>query len=149
MKNKIIVCGFIVVLCFILTSCGTNNERLKDSKIDKIDFSLTNDSIKDFEKENIFISRREVVSSIKHLLGEVDYTKENEVNNTENLVGANTYTLDLSRGTKFIERYQLYGDFIKVGVNKKHQKIYKVSHKKISKLVQLLDVLVENNDSRK
>lgn len=89
------------------------------------------------------------MSSIKHLLEEVDYTKENEVNNTENLLGANTYTLDLSRGTKFIERYQLYGDFIKVGVNKKHQKIYKVSHKKISKLVQLLDVLVENNDSRK
>ena len=49
-----------------------------------------------------------MVSSIFDYLYELDLYKKNEVKDSGCLVCASTYTLDLSRGIKFVRSYMIY-----------------------------------------
>lgn len=148
--KKIITFGSLVLLAvFGLVACSMNSKKLSEENIDRIHFTITNGSIYQFQETDLNIKKKEMVSSIVDSLDELELSQKDEVKDTGGLVGANTYTLDLNRGTKFVRRYMIYGDYITIGKEKNHQVIYKVNHEKLDDLMKTLDDLAEaDNDQQ-
>lgn len=148
MKKIIAFSSIVLLAIFGLVACGTNSQKLSKENIDRIHFTITNGSNYQFQETDMNIKEKEMVSSIVDYLDELDLSKKNEVKDTGGLVGASTYTLDLNRGTKFVRRYMIYGDYITIGKDKKQQVIYKVKHDKLSDLLKTLDDLAETNNDK-
>ena len=148
--RKIITFGSLVLLAvFGLVACSMNSKKLSEEYIYRIHFTITNGSIYQFQETDLNIKKKEMVSSIVDSLDELELSQKDEVKDTGGLVGANTYTLDLNRGTKFVRRYMIYGDYITIGKEKNHQVIYKVNHEKLDDLMKTLDDLAEaDNDQQ-
>ena len=120
MKKIIALSSIVLLAIFGLVACGTNSQKLSKENIDRIHFTITNGSNYQFQETAMNIKEKEMVSSIVDYLDELDLSKKNEVKDTGGLVGADTYTLDLNRGTKFVRRYMIYGDYITIGKEKNH-----------------------------
>lgn len=147
MKKIIAFSSLVLLAVFGLVACGMNSKKLSEENIDRIHFTITNGSIYQFQETDMNIKKKEMVSSIVDYLDKLDLSKKNEVKDTSGLVGASRYTLDLNRGTKFVGRYTIYGDYIILGKDKQQQVIYKVKHDKLSDLLKTLNDLAEaNND---
>ncbi|MCO5422673.1 hypothetical protein NG859_13050 [Enterococcus faecalis] len=143
MKKLLICCSVIFLSITIFISCKENRRKISEVNIDYIYINITNGSIHQFHNKDITIVEKEKILSIIKFINGLELSKENIVKNTGSLVGASTYRLDMNRGTKIIQRYTFYGDYVTVGKNKKRSITYKVKDNQEQEIIKYLDNLVE------
>ncbi|WP_404997553.1 hypothetical protein ACE8TC_12630 [Enterococcus gallinarum] len=103
-----------LLLILVLSGCASASKNSNSNSIYEVHFTVTNGSIYQFEEIDKKSSDQEIISKVQDMIAELDITDKNKVNDYDGLVGANTYTLDLSENDKIITSYTFYGNFVTV-----------------------------------
>ena len=109
---KKILSGLLLLL--VLSGCASNGKNSDSKNIDEVHFKVTNGSIYQFEDIDKKSSDQEIIAKVQDMISELELTDKNKVKDYDGLVGANTYTLDLSENDKIITSYTFYGNFVTV-----------------------------------
>lgn len=109
---KKILSGLFLLL--VLSGCASTGKNSDSNNIDEVHFKITNESIYQFEDIDKKSSDQEIISKVQDMISELELPDKNKVKDYDGLVGANTYTLDLSENDKIITRYTFYGNFVTV-----------------------------------
>lgn len=109
---KKIFAGLLLVL--FLGGCSMNNQNSNKNSIDKIHFTITNGSIHDFDGTDVTSSDKETIEKVQDMLNELELNDKNKIEASDDVVGANTSTLELIENEKTITTYTFYGNSITV-----------------------------------
>lgn len=103
-----------LLLILVLSGCASASKNSDSNNIDEVHFQVTNGSIYQFEDIDKKSSDQKIISKVQDMISELELTDKNKVKDYDGLVGANTYTLDLSENDKIITSYTFYGNFVTV-----------------------------------
>ena len=103
-----------LLLILVLSGCASASKNSNSNSIYEVHFKVTNGSIYQFEDIDKKSSDQEIISKVQDMISELELTDKNKLKNYDGLVGANTYTLDLSENDKIITSYTFYGNFVTV-----------------------------------
>lgn len=118
-----------LLLILVLSGCASASKNSDSNNIDEVHFQVTNGSIYQFEDIDKKSSDQKIISKVQDMISELELTDKNKVKDYDGLVGANTYTLDLSENDKIITSYTFYGNFVTVKTDNA-QSIYELDNMK-------------------
>ncbi|MDB1693038.1 hypothetical protein PMV44_14385 [Enterococcus casseliflavus] len=118
-----------LLLILVLSGCASASKNSDSNNIDEVHFQVTNGSIYQFEDIDKKSSDQKIISKVQDMISELELTDKNKVKDYDGLVGANTYTLDLSENDKIITSYTFYGNFVTVKTDDA-QSIYELDNMK-------------------
>ncbi|MGF2111621.1 hypothetical protein ACQUEE_12875 [Enterococcus casseliflavus] len=127
-----------LLLILVLSGCASASKNSDSNNIDEVHFQVTNGSIYQFEDIDKKSSDQKIISKVQDMISELELPDKNKVKDYDGLVGANTYTLDLSENDKIITRYTFYGNFVTVKTDDA-QSIYELDNMKgVENLINFL-----------
>lgn len=127
-----------LLLILVLSGCASASKNSDSNNIYEVHFQVTNGSIYQFEDIDKKSSDQKIISKVQDMISELELPDKNKVKDYDGLVGANTYTLDLSENDKIITRYTFYGNFVTVKTDDA-QSIYELDNMKgVENLINFL-----------
>ncbi|MFS1015793.1 hypothetical protein ACFC9J_06795 [Enterococcus casseliflavus] len=127
-----------LLLILVLSGCASASKNSDSNNIDEVHFQVTNGSIYQFEDIDKKSSDQKIISKVQDMISKLELPDKNKVKDYDGLVGANTYTLDLSENDKIITRYTFYGNFVTVKTDDA-QSIYELDNMKgVENLINFL-----------